>query len=111
MTSADLARIKQLAEAPYAEGAIDALLEAVPALVAEVERLRAENERLEQNAVRMREYRFAMENIPTDGKGNPLPGDTRASEFVAIHLRDACDHSVHPASDCPICSSTKDPHA
>lgn len=27
---------------------------------------------LEANAVRMREYRFSLENIPTDGKGNPL---------------------------------------
>lgn len=27
---------------------------------------------LEANAVRMREYRFALEGIKTDGKGNPL---------------------------------------
>jgi hypothetical protein len=44
---------------------------------AEVSTLRAQVAELEANAVRMREYRFSMENIPTDGKGNPLPGDTR----------------------------------
>ena len=39
---------------------------ALPALLDEIEQLRA-------NAVRMREYRFALEGIETDGNGNPLP--------------------------------------
>jgi hypothetical protein len=47
------------------------------AMVVEIERLRAQVASLEANAVLMSEYRFALENIPTDGKGNPLPGDTR----------------------------------
>lgn len=40
----------------------------------EVERLRAENEALKANAILMSEYRFATENIPTDGQGKPLCG-------------------------------------
>ncbi len=32
----------------------------------------AKNEELQANAVRMREYRFSMEGIATDGKGNPI---------------------------------------
>lgn len=28
---------------------------------------------LDDNATRMREYRFALEGVPTDGHGNPLP--------------------------------------
>ena len=51
---------------------------------AEREGRAAHVEALEANAVRMSEDRFALEGIPTDGKGNPLcqrwlsiPGDAR----------------------------------
>ena len=43
-----------------------------PKALEEVQRLRAQVADLEANAVRMRRYRFAMENIPTDSNGDPL---------------------------------------
>lgn len=47
------------------------------AATAEIRRLRARVAELEANAVRMREYRFALEGIATDGKGNPLPSEPK----------------------------------
>jgi hypothetical protein len=57
---------------------------------------------LEENAVRMREYRFALEGVPTDGKGNPLPSspDTRTTvaEFDPPHdASELCSRRHMPA--------------
>lgn len=41
--------------------------------VDEIHQLKAQVAELEENGVRMREYRFAIEGIRTDGKGNPIP--------------------------------------
>jgi hypothetical protein len=41
-------------------------------LCAEIVQLAKERDELEANAVRMREYRFALEGIATDGEGKPL---------------------------------------
>jgi hypothetical protein len=54
----------------------------IPALLAWCEEVEGENAKLreelvkaEENRVRMAEYRFALEGVPTDGKGNPIRRD------------------------------------
>lgn len=51
--------------ARLAVAVIDRLIDGTHDLMLEIARL-------ESNAARMREYRFALEGVPTDGNGSPL---------------------------------------
>jgi hypothetical protein len=55
-------------------------------LVAEVGTLKARVRELEENAVRMREYRFASEGIATDGKGTPIDPQAPRADGVATYI-------------------------
>lgn len=50
-------------------------LDRIEQLEAENARLRAQLAEAEANRVRMAEYRFALEGVPTDGKGNPIKSE------------------------------------
>jgi hypothetical protein len=61
-----------LAEESFNPGEWLPAIAALDDVIAECELMRARIVSLEENATRMREYRFGLEGIATDGKGNPL---------------------------------------